>query len=75
MTTIRSDYAALTRTGAAEALSRAPEPARHQEAERFADFSSFDVSDDVKISLPGDGHIVPEVGHAARQIVSHLIEA
>ncbi len=73
MTTIRSDHAGLARTGAVEALSESAY-ARENRSEAFADFAAFDVSDDVQIHLPGPGHVVADVGHAARQVVMHLVD-
>ena len=76
MTTIRSDYASLAHIGAAEALARAPRPAETRQSEVFADFAAFDVSDDVKVFLPDhQRHVTADVGHAARQIVMHLVDA
>lgn len=74
MTTIRSDYAALARTDAVDALARAPKTQHARRPEAFADFQAFDVSDDVRIHLPGPGHHTADVGHAARQIVMHLVD-
>lgn len=76
MTTIRSDFASLARVGAAEALARSPRPAETRGAEAFGDFAAFDVSDDVKVFLPDQqGQVTPDVGHAARQVVMHLVDA
>ncbi len=76
MTAIRSDSLStglIRGASSADALARSSRP-QHRQPEAFGDFAAFDVSDDTKISLPGQGHVTPDVGHASRQIAMHLLD-
>lgn len=75
--TVRSGaYAAdlLRGIGAADALARSASPTGGARGEAFGDFSAFDAGRGGTVSV-SDGGLVPDVGHAARQVASYIVDA